>query len=44
MTHKQIAASLGTSPETVRSQLQNVYAKLGVGTKVDLAKRLEDAS
>lgn len=43
-THTQIAASLGTSPATVRSQLQSVYVKLGVGTKVDLAKRLEDVS
>jgi DNA-binding CsgD family transcriptional regulator len=41
-THKQVAASLSTSPATVRSQLQTVYAKLGVSTKVDLARRLEE--
>jgi DNA-binding NarL/FixJ family response regulator len=43
-THRNIAGSLGTSPATVRSQLQSVYAKLGVGTKIDLARRLDDAS
>jgi DNA-binding CsgD family transcriptional regulator len=43
-THRNIAGSLGTSPATVRSQLQAVYTKLGVGTKIDLARRLDDAS
>ena len=43
-THREIAALFGTSPATVRSQLQAVYTRLGVGTKVELARRLEDAS
>ncbi len=41
-THKEIAALFGTSPATVRSQLQAAYAKLGVRTKVDLGKHLPD--
>jgi DNA-binding CsgD family transcriptional regulator len=43
-THTEIAGALGTSPATVRSQLQAAYTKLGVCTKVELAKSLEDAS
>jgi DNA-binding CsgD family transcriptional regulator len=41
-THKEIAALFGTSPATVRSQIQAAYAKLGVSTKVDLGKQLEE--
>ena len=40
---KQIAQALGVSPATVRNQLQKVYAKLGVGTKLALARVLQDA-
>lgn len=42
-SHKQIAQALGVSPATVRNQLQKVYAKLGVGTKLALARVLQDA-
>ena len=42
-THKDIAGLLGTSPATVRSQLQAVYQKLRVRTKVGLLKHVEDA-
>jgi DNA-binding CsgD family transcriptional regulator len=41
-TYKEIAALFGTSPMTVRSQIQAAYTKLGVRTKVDLGKHLED--
>ena len=43
-THTEIAGALGTSPTTVRSQLQAIYTKLGVCTKVELARHLEDAA
>ncbi|HTO68624.1 MAG TPA: helix-turn-helix transcriptional regulator [Casimicrobiaceae bacterium] len=42
-SHKAIAALLGTSPATVRSQLRMVYTKLGVATKIELLKQLESA-
>lgn len=40
-TYKEIARSFGTSPATVRSQIQIVYRKLGVRSKVDLLKHVE---
>ncbi len=40
-TYTEIANGLGSAPKTVRNQLQSVYAKLGVKTKVALVKRLE---
>jgi DNA-binding CsgD family transcriptional regulator len=40
-THKEIASAFGTSPATVRSQIQIVYEKLGVRSKVDLLKQVE---
>ncbi len=40
-TYTEIAGRLGVAPKTVRNQLQSVYGKLGVNTKVALAKRLE---
>ena len=43
-TYKEIAGLFGTSPATVRSQLQIVYTKLGVRSKVDLAKHVERTS
>jgi DNA-binding CsgD family transcriptional regulator len=43
-TYKEIATAFGTSPATVRSQIQAVYGKLGVGTKVDLGKQLADSA
>ena len=39
--YKEIAKQLGTSPTTVRSQLQVVYLKLSVRTKVGLVKAVE---
>jgi DNA-binding CsgD family transcriptional regulator len=40
-TYTAIAERLGVAPKTVRNQLQSVYEKLGVNTKVALVKRLE---
>ena len=42
-SHKEIASLLGTSPATVRSQIQSAYRKLGVDKKVDLLRRLEES-
>jgi DNA-binding NarL/FixJ family response regulator len=39
-THRQIAADAGISPATVRNQLQSVYAKLGVASKIELARSI----
>ena len=41
-TYKEIAADLGVSPSTIRNQLQSAYAKLGVTTKIELAKQLSN--
>ena len=41
-THKEIAQAKGVAPTTVRNQLQSVYAKLGVDSKIALAKRLDE--
>jgi DNA-binding CsgD family transcriptional regulator len=41
-TYKEIAAAFGTSPATVRSQIQSAYVKLGVSTKIELGKQLAD--
>lgn len=39
--NKEIAARLGISVPTVRFHAKNVYRKLGVGTRADLARRFE---
>jgi DNA-binding CsgD family transcriptional regulator len=39
-TYKEIAGLLGTSPATVRTQIERIYAKLGVRTKVELVKHV----
>src|SRR5262249_1445180 len=39
-TYKEIAKTLKTSPATVRSQIQTIYLKLGVSTKIDLARHV----
>ena len=41
-TYKEIAAAFGTSPATVRSQIQSAYGKLGVSTKIELGNELAD--
>ena len=39
-SHKEIARELGSSPSTVRTQLQNVYRRLGVHTRTELQRAL----
>jgi DNA-binding CsgD family transcriptional regulator len=41
-SNKEIARELGVSPNTVRSQLSSIYAKLDVHDKAALAQRLRD--
>ena len=40
LTYRAIAAKLGVAPATVRNQLRAGFAKLGVSSKVELARRL----
>jgi DNA-binding CsgD family transcriptional regulator len=40
-THKEIAKLFGTSPTTVRTQIQIIYTKLDVRTKVDLVREIQ---
>ena len=42
-SHKEIAQALGISPATVRNQVQTVYLKLGVRSKVALARAFQQA-
>lgn len=42
LTYRDIAAQLGVAPATVRNQLRASFAKLGVSSKVELARRLGD--
>ena len=44
MTYHAIAARLGTSPATVRSQIAVLFKKLGVTNKVELARRINQES
>ena len=40
LSYKEIARDLGLSPTTVRSHLRSVYSKLGVTSKIELARAL----
>jgi DNA-binding CsgD family transcriptional regulator len=40
-THKEIAKLFGTSPTTVRTQIQIIYTKLDVRTKIDLVHEIQ---
>jgi TolB-like protein/DNA-binding CsgD family transcriptional regulator len=42
--HRDISERLCIAPTTVRTHLQNIYRKLGVSSKIDLFRVLEDAS
>jgi DNA-binding NarL/FixJ family response regulator len=39
-TDKEIAQALGNSPRTVQHQLESVYRKLGVRTRMEAIRRL----
>jgi DNA-binding CsgD family transcriptional regulator len=41
LTYRMIAAQIGVSPATVRNQLRSCFSKLGVASKLELARRLE---
>ncbi|MGH9276277.1 MAG: helix-turn-helix domain-containing protein, partial [Acidimicrobiales bacterium] len=40
LTNKEVAARLFISPRTVQAHLTHVYAKLGVSSRVDLAREV----
>jgi DNA-binding CsgD family transcriptional regulator len=40
LSYRAIAGELGVAPSTVRNQLRSSFAKLGVRSKVELARRL----
>ncbi len=40
-SYKEIARALGLSPTTVHTHLRTVYTKLGVTSKIELARSLE---
>ncbi len=42
-THKEIAQAFGVAPATVRNQLQAAYTKLGVGSKIELSRQLDES-
>lgn len=42
LTHREIAKVLFISERTVQGHLMNVYAKLGVGSKPEIARRAEE--
>jgi DNA-binding CsgD family transcriptional regulator len=41
LSHKEIARRLGSSPSTVRTQLQTIYRRLGVHSRTELQRALE---
>jgi len=43
-SHSEIASAFGTSPATVRSQVRSIYQKLGVATRVELLRQIDEAS
>jgi DNA-binding NarL/FixJ family response regulator len=41
LSHKEIARRLGSSPSTVRTQLQSIYRRLGVHSRTELQRAIE---
>ena len=44
LSYRQIAEKLGVAPATVRTHLQTIYRKLGVGNKIELQRALMPVS
>jgi DNA-binding CsgD family transcriptional regulator len=44
MSHKEIARVLGTSPQTVRNQIQSIHDKLGIHNAAELIAQLNAAT
>ena len=40
LSHREVAAQLNISPETVRHHLRSIFSKLGIGDKAELARFL----
>lgn len=41
-THKEVATSFGLSPNTVRRHLANIYEKLGISSKAELDRMIQE--
>ena len=39
-TAREVATSMGLSPETVRTHIKNIYARLGIGSRAELVGRV----
>ena len=42
MTNRDIASALFISPKTVESNLSRVYRKLGIRSRAELGRRIDD--
>jgi DNA-binding CsgD family transcriptional regulator/PAS domain-containing protein len=40
LSHKEVAREIGSAPSTVRTQLQNIYRRLGVHSRMELLRAL----
>jgi DNA-binding CsgD family transcriptional regulator len=44
LSNKEIAAALFVTPKTVETKLSRIYAKLGISSRLQLARTLDAAS